>query len=300
MVNGQRTTDNRRFKGIVLAGGQATRLYPATKVISKQLLPIYDKPMIYYPLSVLMLAGIREIMIISTPADLPAYERLLGDGRQLGLSFHYREQAKPEGLAQAFLLAKDFIAGHPSCLILGDNIFYGDRLGESFRKLKNLEQGATIFAYWVKDPERYGVVVFDRAGMAKDLIEKPPSPISNWAVTGLYFYDEHVAEYAATLKPSPRGELEITDLNRIYLDKNALHVEKLGRGIAWLDTGTHESFVQATNFIQIIEQRQGLKIACLEEIAFRMGYISKEKLDEVAQTMRNSTYGDYLQRLLKE
>jgi glucose-1-phosphate thymidylyltransferase len=288
------------IRGIVLAGGQATRLYPATKVISKQLLPIYDKPMIYYPLSVLMLAGIREIMIISTPADLPAYERLLGDGRQLGLSFHYREQAKPEGLAQAFLLAKDFIAGHPSCLILGDNIFYGDSLGESFRRLRNLEKGATIFAYWVKDPERYGVVVFDRDGKAKDLFEKPASPLSNWAVTGLYFYDEHVADYAAMLKPSPRGELEITDLNRVYLGKNELHVEKLGRGIAWLDTGTHESFVQATNFIQIIEQRQGLKIACLEEIAFRMGYISREKLEEVAQSMRNSTYGDYLQRLLKE
>jgi len=291
---------NQNTRAIVLAGGQATRLYPATRVISKQLLPIYDKPMIYYPLSVLMLAGIREIMIISTPADLPAYERLLGDGRQLGLSFHYAEQAKPEGLPQAFLLAKDFIAGHPSCLILGDNIFYGDSLGESLRKLRNLEQGATIFAYWVKDPERYGVVVFDRDGKALDLIEKPTSPVSNWAVTGLYFYDKDVAEYAATLKPSQRGELEITDLNRMYLKKNALRVEKLGRGIAWLDTGTHESFVQATNFIQIIEQRQGLKIACLEEIAFRMGYISKENLEETAQTMRNSTYGDYLQRLLKE
>ncbi len=291
---------NKNIRGIVLAGGQATRLYPATKVISKQLLPIYDKPMIYYPLSVLMLAGIREIMIISTPEDLPAFEKLFGDGRQLGLSFKYAEQVKPEGLAQAFLIAKDFVQGHPSCLILGDNIFYGDSLGESFRKLKNLEQGATIFAYWVKDPERYGVVVFDREGNAKDLFEKPTSPVSNWAITGMYFYDEHVAEYAATLKPSQRGELEITDLNRIYLEKNALHVEKLGRGIAWLDTGTHESFVQATNFIQIIEQRQGLKIACLEEIAFRMGYISKEKLEEVAQTMRNSSYGDYLQRLLKE
>jgi glucose-1-phosphate thymidylyltransferase len=291
---------NKNIRGIVLAGGQATRLYPATKVISKQLLPIYDKPMIYYPLSVLMLAGIREIMIISTPADLPAYERLLGDGRQFGLRFHYAEQAKPEGLAQAFLIAKDFVQGHPSCLILGDNIFYGDSLGESLRKLRNLEKGATIFAYWVKDPERYGVVVFDRDGKARDLIEKPTSPVSNWAVTGLYMYDEHVAEYAATLKPSSRGELEITDLNRVYLQKNALRVEKLGRGIAWLDTGTHESFVQATNFIQIIEQRQGLKIACLEEIAFRMGYISKEKLEEVAQTMRNSTYGDYLQNLLRE
>jgi len=291
---------NQNTRAIVLAGGQATRLYPATRVISKQLLPIYDKPMIYYPLSVLMLAGIREIMIISTPADLPAYERLLGDGRQLGLSFHYAEQAKPEGLPQAFLVAKDFIAGHPSCLILGDNIFYGDSLGESLRKHRNLEKGATIFAYWVKDPERYGVVVFDRDGKALDLIEKPTSPVSNWAVTGLYFYDKDVAEYAATLKPSQRGELEITDLNRMYLKKNALRVEKLGRGIAWLDTGTHESFVQATNFIQIIEQRQGLKIACLEEIAFRMGYSSKEKLEEVAQPMRNSTYGDYLQRLLKE
>jgi glucose-1-phosphate thymidylyltransferase len=287
-------------RGIVLAGGQATRLYPATKVISKQLLPIYDKPMIYYPLSVLMLAGIREIMIISTPADLPAYERLLGDGRQIGLRFHYAEQPKPEGLAQAFLIGKDFVQGHPSCLILGDNIFYGDSLGESLRKLKNLEQGATIFAYWVKDPERYGVVIFDRRGTAQELIEKPSSPVSNWAVTGFYFYDEHVAEYAATLKPSQRGELEITDLNRIYLEKNALHVEKLGRGIAWLDTGTHESFIQATNFIQIIEQRQGLKIACLEEIAFRMGYISKEQLEETARSMRNSTYGDYLQRLLLE
>jgi glucose-1-phosphate thymidylyltransferase len=291
---------NQNTRAIVLAGGQATRLYPATRVISKQLLPIYDKPMIYYPLSVLMLAGIREIMIISTPADLPAYERLLGDGLHLGLSFHYAEQAKPEGLAHAFLLAKHFIAGHPSCLILGDNIFYGDSLGESLRKLKNLESGATIFAYWVKDPERYGVVVFDREGKPLDLIEKPTSPVSNWAVTGLYFYDEKVAEYAATLKPSKRGELEITDLNRLYLNQNALRVEKLGRGIAWLDTGTHESFVQATNFIQIIEQRQGLKIACLEEIAFRMGYISKEKLEEMAQTMKNSTYGDYLQRLLKE
>jgi len=291
---------NQHTRGIVLAGGQATRLYPATKVISKQLLPIYDKPMIYYPLSVLMLAGIREIMIISTPADLPAYERLLGDGRQLGLSFHYEEQAKPEGLAQAFLLAKDFIAGHPSCLILGDNIFYGDSLGVSLRQLRNLEKGATIFAYWVKDPERYGVVVFDRDGKAKELIEKPTSPVSNWAVTGLYFYDERVAQYAAMLKPSPRGELEITDLNRIYLEKNALRVEKLGRGIAWLDTGTHESFVQANNFIQIIEQRQGLKIACLEEIAYRMGYISLGQLRSLASTIKNSSYGDYLLRIVRE
>jgi glucose-1-phosphate thymidylyltransferase len=287
-------------KGIILAGGHATRLYPATRVISKQLLPIYDKPMIYYPLSVLMLAGIREILIISTPLDLPFFKKLLGDGRQLGLDFQYAEQAKPEGLAQAFLIARDFIAGHPSCLILGDNIFYGDSLGESLRKLKNLEKGATIFAYWVKDPERYGVVTFDSKGAAKEIVEKPTSPVSNWAVTGLYFYDRHASEYAATLKPSARGELEITDLNRMYLERKALRVEKLGRGIAWLDTGTHESFVQATNFIQIIEQRQGLKIACLEEIAFRMGYITREELQETASSMANSSYGDYLRGVLRE
>jgi glucose-1-phosphate thymidylyltransferase len=287
-------------KGIVLAGGHATRLYPATRVISKQLLPIYDKPMIYYPLSVLMLAGIREIMIISTPVDLPFFEKLLGDGHQLGLAFHYAEQARPEGLAQAFIIARDFIHGHPSCLILGDNIFYGDSLGESLRKLKNLEKGATIFTYWVKDPERYGVVAFDSQGAAKQIVEKPTSAVSNWAVTGLYFYDKHVADYAATLKPSARGELEITDLNRIYLQRKALRVEKLGRGIAWLDTGTHESFMQATNFIQIIEQRQGLKIACLEEIAFRMGYITRRQLQEAASNMANSSYGEYLQRLLRE
>jgi glucose-1-phosphate thymidylyltransferase len=291
---------DRNTKGIILAGGHATRLYPATKVISKQLLPIYDKPMIYYPLSVIMLAGIREIMIISTPMDLPFFEKLLGDGRHLGLRLQYAEQAKPEGLAQAFLIARNFLDRHPSCLILGDNIFYGDSLGETLRKLKNLDKGATIFAYWVKDPERYGVVAFDPQGVVKHIVEKPTSPVSNWAVTGLYFYDEQVSEYAATLKPSARGELEITDLNRIYLEKNALRVEKLGRGIAWLDTGTHESFLQATNFIQIIELRQGLKIACLEEIAFRMGYISSKQLQESAATMQNSSYGEYLLRILKE
>jgi glucose-1-phosphate thymidylyltransferase len=291
---------NSGTRGIVLAGGHATRLYPATRVISKQLLPVYDKPMIYYPLSVLMLAGIREILIISTPVDLPFFKKLLGDGRQLGLNLQYAEQAKPEGLAQAFIIAGDFIEGHPSCLILGDNIFYGDRLGETLRRLKNLDKGATIFAYWVKDPERYGVVTFDRRGTAKQIVEKPASPVSNWAVTGLYFYDEHVSEYAATLKPSARGELEITDLNRIYLEKKALRVEKLGRGTAWLDTGTHESYVQAANFIQIIEQRQGLKIACLEEIAFRMGYITRRQLQEAASDMANSSYGEYLQRLLRE
>jgi glucose-1-phosphate thymidylyltransferase len=292
--------DNREIRGIVLAGGHASRLYPVTKVISKQLLPIYDKPMIYYPISVLMLTGIREIMIISTPADLPNYRRLLGTGEDLGLEFHYAEQPHPEGLAQAFIIAREFISGHPSCLILGDNVFYGDSLGETLRRLGNLDKGATILAYWVKDPERYGVVVFDRGGRVVDLVEKPRTPISNWAVTGLYFYDEHVYDYATAIKPSPRGELEITDLNQMYLRNGSLRVEKLGRGIAWLDTGTHESFAQATAFIQTIEQRQGLKIACLEEIAFRLAYISREHLQEIASTMQNSSYGEYLLRLLKE
>jgi glucose-1-phosphate thymidylyltransferase len=292
--------DNREIRGIVLAGGHASRLYPVTKVISKQLLPIYDKPMIYYPISVLMLTGIREIMIISTPADLPNYRRLLGTGEDLGLEFHYAEQPHPEGLAQAFIIAREFISGHPSCLILGDNVFYGDSLGETLRRLGNLDKGATILAYWVKDPERYGVVVFDRAGRIVDLVEKPKTPLSNWAVTGLYFYDEHVYDYATAIKPSPRGELEITDLNQMYLRNGSLRVEKLGRGIAWLDTGTHESFAQATAFIQTIEQRQGLKIACLEEIAFRLAYISREHLQEIASTMQNSSYGEYLLRLLKE
>ena len=291
---------SKKIKGIILAGGHATRLYPATKTISKQLLPIYDKPMIYYPLSVLMLAGIREVMIISTPTDLPFFERLLGDGKQIGLSFHYAEQPKPEGLAQAFVIAKEFIAGHPTCLILGDNLFYGHGLLNSLRNGADNRTGATIFAYWVNDPERYGVVVFDRDGRAKEIIEKPKSRISNWAVTGLYFYDKQVSEIAATLKPSARGEYEITDLNRVYLEKGLLNVEKLGRGIAWLDTGTHESFLQATNFIQTIEQRQGLKIACLEEIAYRMGYISKQELESIASSMKNSTYGDYLRKILYE
>jgi len=291
---------HRKIKGIVLAGGHATRLYPATRSVSKQLLPIYDKPMIYYPLSVLMLAGIREIMIISTPVDLPLFRRLLGDGRQVGLSLHYAEQPKPEGLAQAFLIAKEFIAEHPSCLILGDNLFYGHGLVDNIENAVNNETGATIFAYWVKDPERYGVVLFDREGKVKDIIEKPKSRVSNWAVTGLYFYDQEVSEIAATLKPSPRGEYEITDLNRAYLERGLLHVEKLGRGIAWLDTGTHESFLQAANFIQTIEQRQGLKIAGLEEIVYRMGYIPREQLESMASSMQNSSYGDYLRMVLEE
>ena len=291
--------DNREIRGIVLAGGHASRLYPVTKVISKQLLPIYDKPMIYYPISVLMLAGIREIMIISTPSDLPNYRRLLGGGEDLGLEFHYAEQPHPEGLAQAFIIAREFISGRPSCLILGDNVFYGDSLGETLRRLGDLDKGATILAYWVKDPERYGVVVFDRAGRVVDLVEKPRTPLSNWAVTGLYFYDERVYDYATAIKPSARGELEITDLNKMYLKNGSLRVEKLGRGIAWLDTGTHESFAQATAFIQTIEQRQGLKIACLEEIAYRMGYISREALGKAAHSMENSSYGDYLTQILK-
>jgi len=291
---------HKKIKGIVLAGGHATRLFPATKTVSKQLLPVYDKPMIYYPLSVLMLAGIREILIISTPIDLPLFKKLLGDGSRIGLSFSYAEQPKPEGLAQAFIIGKEFIADNPSCLILGDNLFYGHGLMDNIRRATNMEAGATIFAYWVNDPERYGVVAFDRDGKATDIVEKPKSAISNWAVTGFYLYDRYVSEFAATLKPSARGEYEITDLNRIYLKNNSLNVEKLGRGIAWLDTGTHESFLQAANFIQTIEQRQGLKIACLEEISYRMGYISREALEKLAQSMKNSSYGEYLKRLLRE
>lgn len=293
-------TADKKPRGIVLAGGHATRLYPVTKTISKQLLPIYDKPMIYYPLSVLMLAGIREIMIISTPEDLPLFKKLLGTGEQIGVSFHYAEQPRPEGLAQAFVIARDFVARRPSCLILGDNIFYGQGLVASLRRAVNLEIGATIFAYWVSQPERYGVLAFDSSGKAADIVEKPESFVSNWAVTGLYFYDQHVSDYAAGLDPSARGEYEITDLNRIYLEKDALNVEKLGRGVAWLDTGTHKSFAQATMFIQTIEERQGLKIACLEEIAYRMGYISGQELRELALSMQNSSYGEYLGTILRE
>ena len=288
------------IKGIILAGGHATRLYPATRTVSKQLLPVYDKPMIYYPLSVLMLAGIREIMIISTPTDLPLFQKLLGDGQQIGLSFQYAEQPKPEGLAQAFIIAKDFIEGHPCCLILGDNLFYGHGLVDSIRSAMKTDGGASVFAYWVNDPERYGVVAFGQDGKATRIVEKPKSYISNWAVTGLYFYDHRVSEIAGTLKPSGRGEYEITDLNEVYLKKGQLRVEKLGRGIAWLDTGTHQSFLQASNFIETIEQRQGLKIACLEEIAYRMKYISRNELESLASFMKNSSYGDYLKSILVE
>ncbi|MBC8318945.1 MAG: glucose-1-phosphate thymidylyltransferase RfbA [Desulfobulbaceae bacterium] len=287
------------MKGIILAGGSGTRLYPITKVVSKQLLPVYDKPMIYYPLSVLMLAGIRDILIISTPEDLPRFRELLDDGSQWGLSFSYIEQPRPEGLAQAFILGRDFIGNDNVCMILGDNLFYGHGLPEKLKRAAARTHGATVFGYQVMDPERYGVVSFNSEGIAVDIEEKPVAPKSNYAVTGLYFYDNRVADIAASVTPSPRGELEITDINRAYLEKGELNVEKLGRGIAWLDTGTHDSLLQSARFIEIIEKRQGLKVACVEEIAYFMKYIDAVQLENLAKPLMKNGYGTYLMNLLK-
>ena len=286
------------MKGIILAGGSATRLYPISLVVSKQLLPVYDKPMIYYPLSILMLAGIRDILIISTPQDLPRFRDLLKDGRQWGLSFSYIEQPQPEGIAQAFVLGREFIGRDRVALVLGDNIFYGHGLPEQLVQATQRDQGASVFGYWVRDPERYGVIHFDEAGKVVDIEEKPRKPRSNWAVTGLYFYDNAVVDIAAGLKPSDRGELEITDVNKAYLEQESLFVEKIGRGVAWLDTGTHTSLMQASSFIEVIEQRQGLKVACVEEIAYRQGFITADELEVLAAPLEKSGYGQYLINLL--
>ena len=287
------------MKGIILAGGSGTRLYPITKVVSKQLLPIYDTPMIYHPLSVLLLAGIREILVISTTYDLPLFKKLLQGGTQWGISLTYAEQPRPEGLAQAFIIGRRFVGNDNVCMILGDNIFYGHGFPEQLNEARSKNDGATIFGYWVKNPQRYGVVTFDDSGKAVSIEEKPEKPKSNYAVTGLYFYDNQVLNIAAGLKPSTRGELEITDVNMTYLTMGKLHVQKLGRGIAWLDTGTHESLMQASNFIETIENRQGLKVACIEEIAYLMGYIDANQVEKLAQPLLKNSYGQYLIDMLK-
>jgi glucose-1-phosphate thymidylyltransferase len=287
------------MKGIILAGGSGTRLYPLTHVVSKQLLPLYDKPMIYYPLAVLMLAKIRDILLISTPQDLPLFQKLLGDGSQWGLNFEYAVQPNPEGLAQAFLIGREFVGNGSVCMVLGDNIFYGQGLSKIVQTAARRDDGATVFGYWVKDPERYGVVSFDGEGRAVSIVEKPEVPESNYAVTGLYFYDNQVLDIAAGLKPSARGELEITDVNMAYLKTGKLWVEKLGRGIAWLDTGTHETLMQANNFIEAIENRQGLKVACIEEIAYRLGYIDAEQIRRLTAPLAKTGYGAYLTNMLK-
>lgn len=288
------------MKGIVLAGGSGTRLYPVTMAVSKQLLPVYDKPMIYYPLSTLMLAGVRDILLISTPDDLPAYERLLGDGGQFGLNIHYLPQPRPEGLAQAFIIGREFVDGGPAALVLGDNIFYGHGLTDMLQRAAQIQVGATVFGYWVRDPERYGVIEFGDAGEVLSIEEKPANPRSHYAVVGLYFYDRQITEVAARVRPSQRGELEITEVNNIYRQMGQLQAQKMGRGTAWLDTGTHESLLEAGNFIETIEKRQGLKVACLEEIAYQLGYIDAEQVLRQADKLAKTEYAHYLRTVVAE